>query len=111
MNKQLPIAIVKTRGDVEGYTAYMVWRVLRDEIEQAELGGAWKRPQALYNYSKNGMIAKGKKGDMSVRYTREETDTFVQAQLEKIRNKANQDDSNEETTPKDTAELQSATRG
>jgi hypothetical protein len=112
MNKQLPIVTVRTRGDVEGYTAYMVWRVLRHEIEQADLGGAWSRPQALYNYSKNGLIAKGKKGDMSVRYTHEETQAFVDAQLEKIKAKKAEDNKIEITAaPQDTAELQSAARG
>jgi hypothetical protein len=34
--------------------------------------------QMMYNYTRNGMIAKGKKGKASdIRYTKEETEAFV----------------------------------
>lgn len=60
-------------------TAYEVYRLLQaavatiNQVRAAEL-----RPQMMYNYTRNGMIAKGKKGSGAViRYTVTEAATFI----------------------------------
>jgi hypothetical protein len=60
----------------DDFTAYGVWRVLTDALEAA--GVEKKIPsQMMYNYSKNGLISKAKKGDMKVHYTADEVKAFA----------------------------------
>jgi hypothetical protein len=88
-NKSLSIEQIYARGDVEGFTAYSIWRILDVALRAEELEG-FKRPQMVYNYDRNGYIVKGEKNVSSTRgFTRTEVETFVEATLEKARVKQN----------------------
>lgn len=75
-NTTLTTEQIIARGELEGFTAYQIAKLVNVKLAGANV--ELVRPQMIYNYSKNGMIAKGKKGDMSVRYTRDEVESFVE---------------------------------
>ena len=113
MNTKLTIQQIQSRGDLEGYTAYQIWRILNAAVTAESLvtkdgKPAWSRPQMVYNYAGKGMIAAGKKG-MDARYTRDEVQAFVTKTIERLRN--NQPTTEKILTSKDTAQMQSAARG
>lgn len=92
-------------------TAYEVYRVLVhfttpiDSKRAASL-----KPQMMYNYTRNGLIVKGKKGSGSdIRYTVTETLAFVSKWAKK--NLGVDLNNTTPTTPKDNSKMQSAARG
>jgi carbohydrate-binding DOMON domain-containing protein len=113
-NTKLNIQQIEARGDVEGYTAYQIWRILSAAITAEGLltakgVPAWTRPQMVYNYNRNGMVVQGQKN--VDRFTRNQVEAFVTKQLTKLRELPINGTTKIETESKDTAEMQSASRG
>jgi 2-phosphoglycerate kinase len=105
MNTKLTTATILVRGELEGVTAYQIAVMINEKLQAAGVDKI--RPQMIYNYSKNGMIVSGIKNDMSHRYSVTEATEFA----ERFATKRISKNVPEVTTPKDTAELQSSTRG
>jgi hypothetical protein len=80
MAKKMDIQRVWTRGEHEGFTAYMVATIVN--VELANRGLEEIRPQMMYNYDKNGLI-NGTKGQNALEregklgYTTEEVIAFA----------------------------------
>jgi hypothetical protein len=87
-NTKLTSETIITRGETEGVTAYQIATLINEKLIAAGLDKI--RPQMMYNYSRNGMIVKGQKGDMSHRYTVAEATTYAETFATKRINKANQ---------------------
>jgi hypothetical protein len=101
---------IQSRGDVEGYTAYQIWRILSAAVTAEGLltakgVPAWTRPQMVYNYNRNGMVVPGQKN--VDRFTRDQVEAFVTKQLTNLRNLP----TNKKTEIKITTAQQSSTRG
>jgi hypothetical protein len=62
MAKKMDIKKVWTRGEAEGFTAYMVATIVN--VELGNRGLEEIRPQMMYNYDRNGLIngTKGQNG-------------------------------------------------
>lgn len=75
MAAKMDIQKIWTRGEHEGFTAYMIATIVNEEL--AAKGLEQIRPQMMYNYSKNGLI-NGVKNQHAVRgYTTPEVVEFV----------------------------------
>src|SRR4051812_48625822 len=58
-------------------TAYTVWKVLTGALKALEIEKTVPS-QMMYNYTRTGMIAKGKKGSAKeIRYSKDEVQAFV----------------------------------
>jgi len=80
MAKKMDIKKVWTRGNAEGFTAYMVATIVNEELRKRGLEEI--RPQMMYNYDKNGLIngTKGQNGQErngTFGYTTEEVIAFA----------------------------------